>query len=89
MEKLIGSFRNYAPTLHKTLTDGHFGVKAVQDFHVGNETLNVFAVSVAEDEVEQAKDNLIKVCTDICKEINTTTHLAVWRRYLRSVWLHV
>ena len=89
VEKLIGSFRNYAPTLHKTLTDGYSGVKAVQDFHVENETLNVFAVSVAEDELEQAKDHLIKVCTDICKEINTTTHLAVWRRYLRSVWLHV
>ena len=74
-EKLIESFRNYAPILYKVLTDAGSAVKAVPDFPVGNETLNVLA-------------KLINTCVSICKELNTTTHLAIWRRYLRTVWLH-
>ena len=52
----------------------------------GGEPLGVMALATKEP--EKGKDELIKVCTGICREINTTTHLAVWRRYLRSVWLH-
>ena len=85
-EKLIGSFRNYAPTLYKVLTDPDSAVKAVQGFQVGEDTLNVLAITASD--VEQGTEELIRVCVDICKEINTTNHLAVWRRYLRTVWLH-
>ena len=87
-EKLIGSFRNYAPTLYKVLTDADSAVKAVQDFKVGEDTLNVFAIQSAAQDKEAAKDELINTCVRICTEINTTNHLAVWRRYLRTVWLH-
>lgn len=87
-EKLIESFRNYSPTLYKVLTDADSAVKAVQDFKVGEDTLNVFAIRSSALEKDAAKDRLIKTCVRICNEINTTNHLAVWRRYLRTVWLH-
>ena len=87
-EKLIDSFRNYSPTLYKVLTDGSSSVKPIQSLKIGNECLNVMAIT-ATSNVEGAKDKLINTCTDICKEISTTTHLAVWRRYLRTVWLHI
>ena len=87
-EKLIDSFRNYAPTLYKVLTDESSSVKPIQNFKVGGECLNVIAITNALN-VEEAKDELINTCVNICKEINTTTHLAVWRRYLRTVWLHI
>ena len=87
-EKLIESFRNFAPTLYKVLTDPGAAVKAIQNFGIGSEMLNVFAVTTTEDGVDQAKDELANTCIRICKEINATTHLAIWRRYLRTVWLH-
>lgn len=87
-EKLVQSFRNYAPTLYGVLTDDSSKVRAVMDFKVGADKLNVLAVTTV-SETGKAKDELIQTCISICKEINTTTHLAVWRRYLRSVWLHV
>ncbi len=89
-EKLVESFHNYAPTLYNILTDEKSNVKAVQGFKVGEDTLNVMAITkISEADINEAKDELINTCTYICKEINTTTHLAVWRRYLRTVWLHI
>lgn len=88
-EKLIESFRNYAPTLYKVLTEPDSAVKAMQDFKVGEELLNVLAIQSSAQEKEAAKDQLIKTCVRVCTEINTTNHLAVWRRYLRTVWLHI
>lgn len=87
-EKLIDSFRNYAPALYKVLTDAGSRVKAVRDFRIGNETLNVLAVTATADGIDTAVYVLTETCVNICKEINTTTHLAIWRRYLRTVWLH-
>ena len=87
-EKLIESFRNYAPTLYKVLTEPDSAIKAMPNFKVGEETLNVLAIQSSAEEKEAAKDNLMKTCVRICTEINTTNHLAVWRRYLRTVWLH-
>ena len=68
---------------------GHVGskVKAVKGMTVGINSLDVMAITTAPN-VEEAKDELINTCIEICKEINSTTHLAVWRRYLRTVWLH-
>ena len=88
-EKLVESFRNYAPTLYKVLTDTDSPIKAVPGFKVGEETLNVLAIQSSTEEKDAAKDQLIETCVRICTEINTTNHLAVWRRYLRTVWLHV
>ena len=87
-EKLIESFRNYAPTLHKVLTEPDSAIKVVPNFKVGEETLNVLAIQSSTEEKAAAKDQLIQTCVRICMEINTTNHLAVWRRYLRTVWLH-
>lgn len=90
--KLIESFRNYAPTLYNVLTDVNSRVKAIRSLKVGGERLNVLAVETqCKDirEISEAKNELLAVCTDICKEINSTVHLAVWRRYLRTVWLHI
>lgn len=89
-EKLIESFHNYAPSLYNVLTNEKSNVKAVKGFKVGEDTLNVMATTVTSVAgIDGAKDELINTCTDICTEINTTTHLAVWRRYLRTVWLHI
>lgn len=88
-EKLIESFRNYAPTLYKVLTEPDSAVKAVPNFKVGEELLNVLTIQSSAQDKEAAKDQLIKTCVRVCKEINTTNHLAVWRRYLRTVWLHI
>ena len=87
-KKLIESFRNYAPSLYKVLADEDSDVKAVQGFKLGDETLDVLAVATTAGCVDKAKGQLINTCVNICKEINTTAHLAVWRRYLRTVWLH-
>ncbi len=87
-DKLIESFRNFAPTLYSGLTDKGSEVKAVRNFRVGKDSLNVMAITTTEENTDTAKEKLATVCIKICKEINTTTHLAVWRRYLRSVWLH-
>ena len=86
-EKLVESFRNYAPTLYKVLAETGSAVKAVPDFPIGEDTLNVMAITGAD--LEHAKDELIRTCVSICQEINASAHLAVWRRYLRTVWLHV
>ncbi len=83
--KLIASFRNYAPTLYRVLT-GASAVKAVSQMPVGNASLNVLAITAPN--LEQGKEELLSTCVAICREINTTAHLAIWRRYLRTVWLH-
>ena len=85
-EKMIGSFRNFAPTLYKVLTDACSSVKVVRDFKAGETTLNVMALTTTD--IEPGTDELVHTCVNICKEINSTNRLAVWRRYLRSVWLH-
>ena len=86
-EKLIESFRNFAPTLYKVLTDAASPVKASHGFTVGNAPLNVMSITATD--IDEGKNELINTCINICKEINITTHLAVWRRYLRTVWLHI
>ena len=87
-DKLIDSFRNYSPTLYRVLTDENSEVKPIQSFKIGGECLNVMAITNVSN-VEEAKNELINTCVNISKDINTTTHLAVWRRYLRTVWLHI
>lgn len=86
-EKLIESFRNFAPTLYRAIADSSCPVKPIPEFRVGNNHLNVMAVTTTDD-IDKAADCLIDTCINICREINSTMHLAVWRRYLRTVWLH-
>lgn len=69
------------------LADPCSSVQVCPRFRVGDESLNVLAIRSADD-AGTALDRLVDTCVRICQEINATTHLAVWRRYLRSVWLH-
>lgn len=96
-DKLVESFRSYAPTLYAVLTDSASAVKAVPALRVGGETINVLAIETtaaevanlsADAAVANAANELISTCVKICTELNSTIHLAVWRRYLRTVWLH-
>lgn len=86
--KLMESFRNFAPTLYKVLTGETLPVRIIRNFKVGDTPVNVLAATATATEIPRVKDQLIHTCTTICQEINTTTHLAAWRRYLRTVWLH-
>ena len=92
-ERLVEeSFRDYAPSLYKVLTDETSPVRAVRDLRVGSRTLHALATrAVADDDaaLTAAKERLVATGIRICQEINTTTHLAVWRRFLRTVWLHI
>ena len=85
-EKMIESFRNFAPILYKVLTDKNSSVKAVKDFKVGEVLLNVMTLTTTD--LAKGINELVHTCVDICREINSTNRLAIWRRYLRSVWLH-
>lgn len=92
-EKLRESFRNYAPTLYNVLTDEDFPVKPWQGLQVGKQSLNAMAITVKAESEEAVSQSpsftlLISTCLQICREISTTTHLAIWRRYLMGVWLH-
>lgn len=86
-EKMIESFRNFAPTLYKVLTDKNSSVKAVKGFKVDGTILNVMTLTTTD--LAKGVNELVHTCVGICKEINRTNRLAIWRRYLRSVWLHV
>ena len=86
--RLLDSFRNYAPTLYTVLTDAASPVKAVSGLDVGGSEINAMAITATADTAREAARTLVDTCTAICRELNTTTHLALWRRYLRTVWLH-
>lgn len=91
-EQLVESFRNYAPILYKVLRDADSPVKAKSNFYVdASRSLNVLYVEAENtpESIAEAKQVLIETGIKICQEIHSTTHLAVWRRYLCSVWLHV
>ena len=90
--KTVESFRNFAPTLYNILSGATSEVQAVKGFNAGGHTLNVLTIETAGTDaasIETAKEKLITTCVNACKEINSTARLAVWRRYLRTVWLHV
>ena len=86
--RLLDSFRNYAPTLYTVLTDAASPVKAVRGLDVGGSKINAMAITATAATTPEAARTLTDTCTAICREVNTTTHLALWRRYLRTVWLH-
>ncbi len=88
-EKLIASFRNYAPTLYIILKSDESPVKAADNLKIGDHHLNAFITKVKPGENEQESlDRLVDTCVRVCEEINSSAHLAIWREYLRTVWLH-
>ncbi len=99
-ERQLESFRNFAPSLYRVLTDSTSPVRAVESLPVGTVSMSAMAITLtgltAEDDaspmesplITQAVSTLVDTCLQICREINSTTHLAIWRRLLATVWLH-
>ena len=100
-QKAKGVFCNYADELYKVLKEQSLPVVATQAFALKNGiNINVLSITFpdlvlsTDDELEnsieikKALDSLVDIGVKICKQINTTTHLAVWRDYLTTVWLH-
>ncbi len=100
IERQLESFRNYAPSLYRILTDATSPVQAVGALQVAGTSLCALCATVPGAElpagatpmdvepVAQAVRMLVSTCLQVCREINTTTHLAIWRRLLATVWLH-
>lgn len=99
-ERQLESFRNYAPSLYRILTDASSPVHAARALPVAGTSLCGLCATVPGAEhpdeaspmdiesVAQAVRMLVSTCLQVCREINTTTHLAIWRRLLATVWLH-
>lgn len=97
--KQLETFKNYSPLLHQVLK-GEDKVKAEKSLTIGTGTIHVLCIqteaNVATDDTElieqqhirKAIDILTETSRRICQEINGSTHLAIWRKYLRSIWLH-
>ena len=97
--KQLDTFKTYAPLLHQVLKGEHT-VKAEKELAVGTETFNALCIQTATDIAEEGKelseqhdilaalDTLTETGRRICQEINGSTHLAIWRKYLREIWLH-
>ncbi len=92
-QKMIDSFRNYAPTLFGVLTDQESPVRAKKGFRVGGHAMSVMGIelngSPTSESVMASEEfkALTDTCLAICQEVSATTHLAVWRRVLCGVWL--
>lgn len=90
---LLESFRQYSPTLHSVLSHSQETVHPIHCMNIGSHSLNVMAISVTAANEEEAAQSpamqaLLSTCLQICREVSTTPHLAIWRRYLLGVWLH-
>ncbi len=98
--KQLEIFKNYSPLLHQVLT-GENIVKAEKGLSIGTGTLHVLCIQTNADDtasstdlleqenIRTAIDTLTTTSRKICQEINGSTHLAIWRKYLRSIWLHI
>ena len=99
-ERRLESFRNYAPSLYRILTDPASPVQAVESLQIGSSAMSALSITLPDvqfahatspmehPQVAQAVHLLVATSLQVCREINTTTHLAIWRRLLSTVWLH-
>ena len=99
LDKQNNTFRTYCPTLYQVLSN-ELEVVALKNMKIGNKTLHVLGIEVdnvsrsdkgwmADSKVKENVGKLVNTGYSICAEINGSTHLAMWRRYLRTVWLHI
>lgn len=101
-KRLNVSFANHAPTLLKVLTGEEASMQAVPSMHVGTgPCLNVMALSIpysgpfdeddllADEAMEQALSAFIATGLAICREISSSSHLALWRGLISDIWLHI
>lgn len=100
-KRIIASFADYTPTLFNVLTNETTPIVAMESMMIDERSkMNVLATSIhsinvskeesIEDnaEFQKAIQDLIDTGVKICKEINSSSHLAIWRNKLSSVWLH-
>ena len=99
-DKQLETFKNYCPLFYQVLK-GENEVKTVKDLSLGATSLNVLCIHVDMDtkandteilensHIRTAIETLTKTSQQICLEINSSTHLAIWRKFLRSIWLHL
>lgn len=96
--KQLETFSKYCPQLYQILM-GQAPVKAEKDLLLDNGRIHALCIHVKpsspstpdlweQREVKEAISLLTATCQKVCMEINTSTHLASWRKYLRSIWLH-
>lgn len=95
------AFCKYAGELYNVLKGQSLPLVATKDFSLNARTnINVLSITIPnlvlstgeelEDsiEIKEALECLVNTGVKICKQINSSTHLAVWRDYLTTVWLH-
>lgn len=99
-ERQFESFRNFAPSLYRILTDSCSPVRAEESLLVGTVPVSAMSITLTDvpaleeaspmesPPIQQAVGTLVDTCLRVCREINSTTHLAIWRRLLATVWLH-
>ena len=99
-ERQLETFRTFSPQLYEVLS-GNSRVKIEKNMRVEDRTGHTLCIHVKtlsgtyEDgmplpaEVLCAAAELSDACLGICREINANAHLALWRRLLRGVWLHM
>ena len=101
-KRLNVSFANHAPTLLKVLRGEEASMQAVPSMHMGRgPCLNVMALSIpysgpfeeddllADEAMEQALSAFIATGLAICREISSSSHLALWRGLISDIWLHI
>lgn len=98
--KQLETFKNYSPLLYQVLK-GENTVKAKKALAVGARTLHVLCIQteanastdgtelIEQQHIRKVIDTLTETSRRVCQEINGSTHLAIWRKYLRSIWLHI
>ncbi len=99
-ERQLETFKTFSPRLYEILS-GNSRVKIGRDMRVDDRTGHTLCmhVKVAPDTTDESTDMPVEViaaageladaCLHICREINGNAHLALWRRLLRGVWLHM
>ncbi len=99
-ERQMETFRTFSPLFYEVLS-GNSRVKIEKNMRVEDRTGHTLCIHVkapaadAESdaplpaEVLCAAEELSDACLGICREINANAHLALWRRLLRGVWLHM
>lgn len=99
-ERQMDTFNTFSPRLYEVLS-GNSRIKIGRDMQVEDRTghtlcMHVKTASVTPEdgtaipaEVMGAAGELSDACRHICREINANAHLALWRRLLRGVWLHM
>lgn len=99
LDKQNDIFKNYSPTFYEVLM-GKNEVAPMAKMKIGQHYIHSLGsilegVDVSTQNhlmdipvVARQVEKLAHVGSEICEEINRSTHLALWRRFLRTVWLH-